>query len=62
MSDVKGRGEVGKTQRHRNHRTQWMVAEITFVEQRYGQLPVSEIGGKPGRSVRAVRAAVTRMA
>ncbi|MDO2440502.1 MULTISPECIES: hypothetical protein [Enterobacter] len=41
MSDVKGTGGVGKTQRHRNHRT---ATEITFVEQHYGQLSAREIG------------------
>lgn len=41
---------VDKTQRHRNHRTQWTVAEITFVEQHYGQLSARELGERIGRS------------
>ncbi|WP_277753953.1 hypothetical protein [Rosenbergiella epipactidis] len=32
MSDVKATDGVGKTQRHRNHRTQWTSTEITFME------------------------------
>lgn len=51
MSDVKGTGGVGKTQRHRNHRT---ATEITFVEQRYGQLSAREIGKRLGRSAHGV--------
>lgn len=31
---------VDKTQHYRNHWAQWTVAEITFVEQHYGQLDV----------------------
>ncbi len=54
MSDVKGTGEVGKTQRHRNHRTQWTATEITFVEQHYGQLSAREIGERLGRSAHGV--------
>ncbi|HIA5770778.1 TPA: hypothetical protein ACYZ19_001884 [Escherichia coli] len=54
MSDVKGTGEVGKTQRHRNHRTQWTTTEITFVEQHYGQLSARKIGVRLGRSAHGV--------
>lgn len=54
MSDVKGTGEVGKTQRYRNHRTQWTATEITFVEQHYGQLSAREIGERLGRSAHGV--------
>lgn len=54
MSDVKGTGEVGKTQRHRNHWAQWTIAELTFVEQHYGQLSATEIGEKLGRTAGAV--------
>lgn len=54
MSDVKGTGEVGKTQRHRNHRTQWTATEIMFVEQHYGQLSAREIGERLGRSANGV--------
>lgn len=43
-----------KTQRHRNHQTQWTVAEITFVEQHYGQLSAREIGERLGRSANGV--------
>ena len=35
---------VDKTQHYRNHRAQWTVAEITFVEQHYGQLSARETG------------------
>lgn len=34
---------LDKTQRHRNHWTQWTVADITFVEQHYGHLSAREI-------------------
>lgn len=54
MSDVKGTGEVGKTQRHRNHRTQGTATEITFVEQHYGQLSARKIGVRLGRSAHGV--------
>ncbi|WP_258316783.1 hypothetical protein [Klebsiella variicola] len=54
MSDVKGTDGVGKTQRHRNHRTQWTATEITFVEQHYGQLSAREIGERLGRSANGV--------
>jgi hypothetical protein len=54
VSDVKGTGEVGKTQRHRNHRTQWTATEITFVEQHYGQLSARKIGVRLGRSAHGV--------
>lgn len=45
---------VDKTQRHRNHWTKWTVAEITFVEQHYGQLSAREIGERLGRSAHGV--------
>ncbi|HFQ9142010.1 TPA: sigma factor-like helix-turn-helix DNA-binding protein [Enterobacter cancerogenus] len=45
---------VDKTQRHRNHWTPWTVAEITFVEQLYGQLSAREIGEQLGRSANGV--------
>ncbi|WPA29262.1 hypothetical protein R1Q26_05960 [Klebsiella quasipneumoniae] len=45
---------VDKTQRHRNHWTQWTIDELTFVEQNYGQLSATEIGGKLGRTAGAV--------
>lgn len=45
---------VDKTQRHRNHWTPWSVAEITFVEQHYGQLSAREIGERLGRSANGV--------
>lgn len=45
---------VDKTQRHRNNWTQWTVAEITFVEQHYGQLSAREIGERIGRSANGV--------
>lgn len=45
---------MGKTQRHRNHRTQWTSTEITFVEQHYGQLSAREIGEQLGRSANGV--------
>ena len=45
---------VNKTQRHRNHQTQWTIAEITFVEQHYGQLSAREIGERLGRSANGV--------
>ncbi len=35
---------VDKTQHYRNHWAQWTVAEITFVEQHYGQLSARETG------------------
>lgn len=54
MNEIKGTGGVDKTQRHRNHRTQWTVAEITFVEQHYGQLSAREIGERLGRSANGV--------
>ena len=54
MSDAKGTGGVGKTQRHRNRWAQWTIAELSFVEQHYGQLSVAEIGEKLGRTVSAV--------
>jgi len=54
VSDVKGTDGVGKTQRHRNHRTQWTSTEIMFVEQHYGQLSAREIGERLGRSAHGV--------
>ncbi|MBH2847000.1 hypothetical protein I6U52_25250 [Serratia marcescens] len=45
---------VDKTQRHRNHWTQWTVAEITFVGQHYVQFSATEIGEKLGRTACAV--------
>lgn len=45
---------VDKTQRHRNHWAPWSVAEITFVEQHYGQLSAREIGERLGRSTNGV--------
>ncbi|SCC54946.1 hypothetical protein GA0061070_103618 [Kosakonia oryziphila] len=45
---------VDKTQRHLNHRTRWTIAEITFVEQHYGQLSAREIGERLGRSANGV--------
>ncbi|HAT1619102.1 TPA: hypothetical protein I8Y04_000747 [Raoultella planticola] len=42
------------TRPHRNHRTQWTIAEITFVEQHHGRLSASEIGEKIGRTTGAV--------
>lgn len=54
MSDVKGTDGVGKTQRYRNHRTQWTAIEITFVERHYGQQSAREIGERLGRSAHGV--------
>lgn len=54
VNEIKGTGGVDKTQRHRNHWAQWTIAELTFVEQHYGQLPVAEIGEKLGRTASAV--------
>lgn len=51
MNEIKGIGGVDKTQRHGNHWTQWTIAEITFVEQHYGQLSAREIGERLGRSL-----------
>jgi len=51
VNDVKGTGGVDKTQWHRNH---WTIAELTFVEQHYGQLSVAEIGEKLDRTANAV--------
>lgn len=45
---------VDKTQRYRNHRTPWTIAEITFVGQHYGQLSAVEIGEKLGRTASAI--------
>lgn len=52
---------MNKTQRHRNHWTQWTIAELTFVEQHYRQLSVAEIGEKLGRSTSAVIAKASRL-
>ena len=54
MNEIKGTGRGDKTQRHRNHWAQWTIAELTFVEQHYGQLSVAEIGEKLGRTTSAV--------
>lgn len=61
MNEIKGTGGVNKTQRHRNHWAQWTIAELTFVEQHYGQFSVAEIGEKLGGSVSAVRAVVGKL-
>lgn len=52
MSDKKGAP--------RNHWVQWTVAEITFVEQHYGQLSAREIGERLGRSANGVARIVQR--
>lgn len=54
MNEIKGTGGVDKVQRHWNHWIQWTIAELTFVEQHYGQLSLAEIGEKLGRTVSAV--------
>lgn len=45
---------VGKTRCHRNHRAQWTIDEITFVEQHYRQLSAADIGETLGRTASAV--------
>lgn len=54
MNEIKGTDGVGKTQRYRNHRTQWTATEITFVERHYGQQSAREIGERLGRSAHGV--------
>lgn len=45
---------VKNTSRPRNHRTQWTLAEIAYVEEHYGRLSVHEIGEALGRSANGV--------
>lgn len=54
MNKIKGTGGGDKTQRNRNHWTQWTIAELTYVEQHYGRLPAREIGETLGRTAGAV--------
>lgn len=54
MTETRRAGKADKTKRHRNHRAVWTLADITFVEQHYGQLSPVEIGEKLGRTASAV--------
>lgn len=54
MTETRRAGKADETKRHRNHRAVWTLADITFVEQHYGQLSAVEIGEKLGRTASAI--------
>ena len=51
-----GRTETMKsTDKHRNHRSRWALAELRYVEQHYGKVPISVIAEKLRRTPVAVK-------